>query len=258
MTVDAALVARLAGLLADQTRMTLLLALLDGRAWTMGELAGHAGVGASTASEQLSRLVAAGLLVEERQGRHRYLRLADPQVARMIEDLAEHATGRAGESAPGPTAEPTGRRAGVSADRRPAGPTSLRTVRASAELARGRTCYDHLAGRLGVTITAALAHRSLIQLTDGVSLTSAGATWLSELQVDVDRLRAARRPLIRTCLDWTERRPHLAGGVGAALRETFLARSWVEPGRTPRVMIVTSLGRRELPDLLGLNLTSLN
>jgi DNA-binding transcriptional ArsR family regulator len=229
VSVDPESVARLAGLLADRTRMTLLLAMLDGRAWTMGELARQAGVGASTASEALSRLVAAGLLVEERQGRHRYLRLADRQVARMIEDLAGHA---AEQAAPA---------------------NSLRTVRTTAALAQGRTCYDHLAGRLGVTITDALAEQNLIQLVDGVSLTPSGAIWLAELEVDVDRLRSARRPLIRTCLDWTERRPHLAGGVGAALRAAFLTRAWIEPGRTPRAITVTTLGRRELPPLLGLN-----
>ncbi len=236
MTALAHSVARLAGLLADRTRMTMLLALLDGRAWTMGELARHAEVSASTASEQLSRLVNAGLLAEERQGRHRYVRLADRQVARMIEDLAEHAT----DHSPGPP-EPSG----------------LRTVRASQALAQGRTCYDHLAGRLGVTITEALAARGLIELVDGVSLTSAGARWLSALDIDVDRLRAARRPLTLTCLDWTERRPHLAGGVGAALRETFLSRTWIEPGRVPRVVLVTDLGRRELPALLGIHADTL-
>jgi DNA-binding transcriptional ArsR family regulator len=229
MSVDADSVARLAGLLANRTRMTLLLALLDGRAWTMGELAKQAGIGASSASEQLSQLVDAGLLVQERQGRHRYLRLADRQVAQMIEDLAGHARTTTASS-----------------------PTGLRTVRASQALAWGRTCYDHLAGRFGVAITEALADQGLIGLTDGVTLTPAGVTWLSDLEVDVERLRAARRPLIRTCLDWTERRPHLAGGVGAAIRETFLAHGWIEPGRTPRVVVVTDRGRRELPARLDL------
>jgi DNA-binding transcriptional ArsR family regulator len=230
--VSAESVAKLAGLLADRTRMALLLALLDGRAWTMGELARHAGVGLSTASEQLSRLVEAGLLVEERQGRHRYLRLADRQVARMIEDLAGHV----------PNPEPVA-----------GGRTGLRAVKASAALAQGRTCYDHLAGRLGVAIADALCARHLVEIVDGVSLTPAGAGWLAELGVDVPALRATRRPLLRTCVDWTERRPHLAGGVGAALRQSFLAHGWIEPGRTPRVVIVTELGRRELPDHLGLD-----
>src|SRR6187549_239529 len=231
MTADAESVARLAGLLADRTRTAMLLALLDGRAWTMSELARQAGVGASTASEHLSRLVDAGLLAQERQGRHRYLRLADPQVARMIEDLAGHATG------PDPT--------------RPG--TSMRTVKASAALARGRTCYDHLAGRLGVTIVDGLVGRRLVDLVDGARLTPAGADWLTGLGVDVDRLRSARRPMLRTCLDWTERRPHLAGGVGAAIRDRFLAHHWIATGRTPRVVVVTALGRRELPGVIGLD-----
>jgi DNA-binding transcriptional ArsR family regulator len=249
MTVDVEAVARLAGLLADRTRMTLLLALLDGRAWTMGELARQAGVGASTASEQLSRLVAAGLLIEERQGRHRYLRLADRQVARMIEELAGHATA---PTASAPASATTAGTAGSAATGGPAA-TGLRTVRVAQALAQGRTCYDHLAGRLGVTITDALVRRGQIELTDGLHLTPAGATWLSDLSVDVDQLRAARRPLLRTCLDWTERRPHLAGAVGAAIRETFLARGWVESGRTPRVVVVTELGQQTLPGLLGLD-----
>src|SRR4051812_34839543 len=202
--------------------MTLLLALMDGRAWTMSELARQAGVGLPTASEQLSRLVTAGLLVEERQGRHRYLRLAGPQVAKMIEDLAEHAggTGPAGRTRTARSFEPAGN----------SGRPGLRTVKASAALAQGRTCYDHLAGRLGVLITDALAARELVSITDGVSLTPAGTRWLTDLAVDVPGLRAARRPLLRVCLDWTERRPHLAGGVGAAIRESFLTHGWIEPG----------------------------
>jgi hypothetical protein len=135
-------------------------------------------------------------------------------------------------------------------------PRGLRATSASEAMARGRTCYDHLAGRLGVAITDAMAERGLIDLTDGVSLTPAGADRLSELGIDLARLRASRRPLIRTCLDWTERRPHLAGGVGAAIRDTFLANAWVQPGRMPRVMLVTDLGRRELAAQFGLDLST--
>ena len=121
--------ARLAGLLADPTRATFCLALLDGRAWTAGELARHAGVAASTATEHLHRLTGAGLLVEQREGRHRYVRVADAATAQLIEDLAS--------------------RAGA-----PAAPVrSLRAATVSAALANGRTCYDHLAGRLGVEVT---------------------------------------------------------------------------------------------------------
>jgi DNA-binding transcriptional ArsR family regulator len=248
MPTDPQLLAQLAGLLADRTRAAFLLALLDGRAWTMTELAQAAGVGAPTASEQLSRLVAGGLLVEERQGRHRYLRLADQQVAQLVEDLIGHATERpAGSGVSGSTPG-----AGSGSGLGTTGAVGLRAVKAGAALAAGRTCYDHLAGRLGVVITDALVTRRFVEVADGVRLTEAGASWLTELGVDVPALRSARRPLIRTCLDWTERRSHLAGGVGAALRLSFLAHGWIEPGNLPRAITLTDSGRHELPAVLGL------
>src|SRR3954470_13036457 len=133
---DAEGLARWAGLLADETRAGFLLALLDGRAWTAGELARHAGVAASTTSEHLGKLVAGGLLAEERQGRHRYVRLADAGVAQLVEDLAAQA---------GPVVAPR--------------PRTLRESGAGSAMARGRTCYDHLAGRLGIAVTDALTGR---------------------------------------------------------------------------------------------------
>ncbi|MEV7997252.1 winged helix-turn-helix domain-containing protein, partial [Streptomyces sp. NPDC086077] len=133
--------ARLAGLIADETRAACLLALLDGRAWTAGELARHAGVAASTASEHLGKLVAGGVLAEERQGRHRYVRLADARIAQLVEDLAA-------QVAPGAVI------------RRPGG---LREASAGSAMVRGRTCYDHLAGRLGITVTDALTARGLLR-----------------------------------------------------------------------------------------------
>ncbi len=237
MTVSAEALARLAGLLADRTRAGFCLALLDGRAWTVGELAHQAGVGLPAASEQLTHLVEAGLLVEQRQGRHRYLRLADPQVARMIEDLAAHLPG---SPSPGSTSGSVPR-------------TGLRTVKVSAALAAGRTCYDHLAGRLGVSIADTLAGRGLVEIEDGASLTPAGSAWLGDLGIEVDALRGARRPLIRTCLDWTERRQHLAGAVGAAICQNLVARNWIEAGPIPRSMGLTAAGRRELPSVLILD-----
>lgn len=132
--------AALASLIADETRAACLLALLDGRAWTAGELARHAGVAASTASEHLGKLVAGGLLAEERQGRHRYLRLADAQVAQLLEGLAGYAVPDGGER-----------------------PPTLRAASARTAMARGRTCYDHLAGRLGITVTDAMVERGLLR-----------------------------------------------------------------------------------------------
>lgn len=144
--------ARLAALIADETRAACLLALLDGRAWTAGELARHAGVAASTLSEHLGKLVAGGLLSEERQGRHRYVRLADARVAQLVEELAAHA-------GPGDDVRPRG----------------LRASSAGSAMARGRTCYDHLAGRLGIAVTDALALRGLLRTDAGFALTDAGS-----------------------------------------------------------------------------------
>ncbi|WP_442934626.1 ArsR/SmtB family transcription factor [Micromonospora sp. CPCC 205739] len=228
--MDGRRLADLAALLADDTRAGICLALLDGRAWTAGELARAARVAPSTASEHLTRLVRGGLLVEERQGRHRYLRLAGPAVAQLIEDLAGH----------------------VSPAPRPAG--SLRAATADAALAHARTCYDHLAGRLGVRLRDALLTRGLLDATDGLAVTPAGRDWLTDL--GVAPLPAGRRPLLRDCLDWTERRPHLAGALGAALCRRFAELGWTMPG-TGRSVRVTPAGVAALPEALGIDAVDL-
>jgi len=221
-----------AGLIADPTRAAFCLALLDGRAWTAGELARHAGVAASTATEHLNRMLAGGLLVERRQGRHRYVELAGPHVAHLIEDLAE-----------------THRSRGAAQER----PTTLRAATVAAALARGRTCYDHLAGRLGVAITDALAARDVVDRDAGFALTDAGRAWLgTALRIDADALRSGRRPLARACLDWTERRPHLAGLAGARICERMLERRWIARIGSGRAVKVTPSGATALRDLLGL------
>ncbi|GAB4071611.1 winged helix-turn-helix domain-containing protein [Angustibacter speluncae] len=222
----AADVAALAALVADPTRAALCLALLDGRAWTAGELAGAAGIAPSTASAHLDRLVAGGLLVQERQGRHRYLRLAGPGQAALLETLLAHV---------GPPPPESG---------------SLRRVRASAALARGRTCYDHLAGRLGVALTDAMVARGL--LTHGVDLTPAGADWFDDLEAgEVARLQAGRRPAARSCLDWTERRPHLGGAAGAALLGLATGAGWVRRERGSRAVRLTPVGADAVVQRLG-------
>ncbi len=227
--LDADAVARLAGTLADRTRSAMCLALLDGRAWTVGELARHAGVARSTASEHVTLLVAAEVLAEERQGRHRYVRIASPEVAQVIEDLA------AVVAVPEPV-------------------RSLRAARSVAQLAGARTCYDHLAGRLGVALLDSLLARQLISQYDGLALTRAGREWMSRFLADVPSAGAARRPLLRTCLDWTERRPHLGGALGAALHRELLGRGWTQLGTPPRTVVVTPAGRVGLHGLLGLQL----
>ncbi|QEU84911.1 ArsR/SmtB family transcription factor [Streptomyces viridosporus] len=223
----AAGLARLAGLIADETRAVCLLALLDGRAWTAGELARHAGVAASTLSEHLGRLVAGGLLAEERQGRHRYVRLADATAAQLVEDLAAR------------LAPDDVRR-----------PRTLRQAGAGSAMARGRTCYDHLAGRLGIAVTDALAARGLLRRDTGFALTDAGLRWFDAAGIALDR--RGRRPLARACLDWTERRPHLAGAAGAALCGHALRAGWCVRIGSERAVRVTDTGERALSELLGI------
>jgi DNA-binding transcriptional ArsR family regulator len=219
--------ARLAGLIADETRAAFLLALLDGRAWTAGELARHAGVAASTTSEHLGKLIDGGLLAEERQGRHRYVRLADARVAQLVEDLAA-------QVAPG------------AAER----PRTLREAGAGSAMARGRTCYDHLAGRLGIAVTDALTARGLLRQDTGFALTDDGVDWFTS--VGIGLTPGGRRPLARACLDWTERRPHLAGVAGAALCRHALDAGWCVRIGSERAVKVTEQGERTLAQLLGI------
>lgn len=224
--------ARLAGLLADETRAACLLALLDGRAWTAGELARHAGVAPSTLSGHLGKLVAGGLLAEERQGRHRYVRLADARAAQLVEELTA--------------------RIAPDADRRP---RTLRQAGAGSAAARGRTCYDHLAGRLGIAVTDAFTARGLLLQDTGFALTETGLRWFETLGIGLDR--HGRRPLARACLDWTERRPHLAGAAGAALCRHALDVRWCVRIGSERAVKVTEEGERALSELLGIEKSAL-
>lgn len=234
MTQDpqAARLARLAALIADETRATCLLALLDGRAWTAGELARRAGVAASTLSEHLGKLVAGGLLTEERQGRHRYVRLADARVAQLVEDLAAQVSPDIAQR-----------------------PHSLRESSADSAMARGRTCYDHLAGRLGIALTDALTSRQLLVQDTGFALTEAGLAWFGTTGIPLDR--KGRRPLARACLDWTERRPHLAGVAGAALCRHAFAEGWCVRIGSERAVRVTEVGEQSLAELLGIDAKAL-
>ena len=229
MPVTPESIARFAGLLADRSRVSMCLALLDGRAWTASELARQASVAPSTASEHLGALVRAGLLVERRQGRHRYLQLAGPEVAEWLEDLAATVGDRSR-------------------------PSSLRAVRAEARLAEARTCYDHLAGAWGVAVFDALTTRGLLcEGSDGPLLTDAGRRWFVDVCGPLPQARG-RRPLVRSCLDWTGRRSHLGGRLGAELLSTARDRGWVVPVEAlPRALTVTGSGRQALADLLGLH-----
>lgn len=222
-------IAGLARLLADRTRASFCLALLDGRAWTAAELARHARVAASTATGHLNLLVAGGLLAEERQGRHRYVRLSSAEAADLIENLAEFAP-------QGTAASP---------------PRSLSAAARDRALARARTCYDHLAGTLGVAITEAMTRRGLLDWEHGLALTSDGEAWFTELGIKVKVPPATRRPLVRPCLDWTERRPHLAGAAGAALCAHAFENGWITRIGSGRAVALTDVGRSALERHLG-------
>lgn len=217
-------IAPVARVLGDDSRAAMCSAMLDGRAWTVGELADAAGVGKAAASEHVARLAEAGLVVTECAGRRKYVRLAGPHVAEVLELLGTLADDDA--------------------------PRSLRAVSARRRLAAARTCYDHLAGRLGVAVTDALLDRGVLR--PGLSLTREGRDFLRGIGVDVVPLEEQRRPLLRTCLDLTERRPHLAGGLGAALLGVAEDRGWVRRPPHGRALEVTCRGERELEELLGI------
>ncbi|NML54496.1 helix-turn-helix transcriptional regulator [Streptomyces sp. R302] len=219
--------AAFAALFAEESRAAMVLALLDGRAWTAGELARHARVAPSTATEHLGKLVAGGVLAEERQGRHRYVRLAGPGMAQLVEELAALA---------GPGADPA--------------PRSLAAASAGRAMARGRTCYDHLAGRLGIAVTDALTARGLLRQDTGFALTDQGLEWFAGLGIPL--VPKGRRPLARACLDWTERRPHLAGLAGAALCAHALDSGWCVRIGSERAVKVTPAGERALRRELGI------
>ncbi|MFG2140593.1 ArsR/SmtB family transcription factor [Streptomyces sp. NPDC048650] len=227
-TVESPDVAALAQLLADRTRVAICMALLDGGTWTAGELAEYAAVAPSTATEHLNLLVAGGLLAEERQGRRRYVRLAGPDTAEALENLAGLAPYRR---------VPV--RSLVEANHRKA-------------LHHARTCYDHIAGGLGVAIADAMARRGLLARDYGLVLTAAGTRWLTALGVPDTCPSVAHRAHVRTCLDWTVRRQHLSGAVGAALYRHALDHEWVVKAPTTRILTVTEAGRAAFRDHLAL------
>ena len=220
MLADANLAA-VGRVIGDAHRARFLLALLGGQELTAGELAARSGASSSLASAHLSRLLESGLVGARKRGRRRYYRLAGPEVAQAIEGLLAVAPV---ESAHG-----------------------LRESSRGEAIRRARTCYDHLAGRLGVSLADALEEERLLgPLDQGWTVTPAGERRLASLGVDVGALRERRRTLIRPCLDWTERRPHVAGALGAALAERFLELGWVRRLPGSRAVGITPDGQREL------------
>jgi len=231
-----AMVAEVAALAGDPARSAMLHALMDGRALTASELARVAGITPQTASGHLARMTTAGLLRVEKQGRHRYHRLASQAVAQMMEAIMQVAS----------SAEP----------RRP----PLFVGPKDAALRTARTCYDHLAGRLGVALADALVAGGYTELGDDAGvMTEAGVRLLERIGIDVGALLARRnrrsaRVLCRPCLDWSERRPHLAGAVGAALCAHSFKKGWIRRIDGTRAVTLTPAGRRSLREALGVQL----
>jgi DNA-binding transcriptional ArsR family regulator len=216
-------IVRIAALIGDHTRAEVLTALLAGRALTASELAELAGVTKATISAHLAKLLGAGLLAVERQGRHRYFRLAEPDVARLLESLL-----------------------GVAFR---TGAVRLRASPREPALRKARVCYDHLAGELGVFAFEALLRRGLLE-ANGDRLTAAGRTWFSGLGIDLERAAAERRAFCRACLDWSARRRHLAGALGAALLARIRQFGWARADRDSRVLYFSVAGERSFRALL--------
>jgi DNA-binding transcriptional ArsR family regulator len=214
-------IAPLGGIIGDRARAAMLTALMGGRALTATELARAAAVTKSTASAHLTKLAQARLVTMERQGRHRYFRLADPHVAAAIEHL-------------------TGLAAHLCAPALETGPSDL-------ALRKARVCYDHLAGDLGVLVYDSLHQQGFLRTSDDhPTLTDPGAAFCTNLGIDVATLARARRPLCLPCLDWSVRRHHLAGALGAALLTRFIALGWARPQRASRVILFSAPGELAL------------
>ncbi len=219
-----ALFATVAALAGDPARAGMLHALMDGRALTATELARVAGITPQTASGHLNRMTVAGLVSVEKQGRHRYHRLAAPSVARMLESIMQVAS----------ELEPAGRKLSI-------GPKD-------AALRRARTCYDHLAGQLGVSIADGLTREGFVELAgDGGIVTDAGIARLTAIGMDVGKVLERRtkhsgRVLCRACLDWSERRPHLAGMLGALICEHSMQQGWIRRLSGTRAVQLTPKG----------------
>ncbi len=217
----------IAALIGERARADMLTALLGGQALTATELAELAGITKQTASAHLGKLLQARLVAVERQGRHGYFRLADDDVAHLLESLM-----------------------GVA---QRAGALRLRASPREPALRRARVCYDHLAGDLGVAVFDGLqASGALRTVNDELQLTPRGRALCEALGIDLDTLTAQRRPLCRRCLDWSVRRHHLAGALGAALLARCFALGWARREKDSRIVRFTPAGEQALRERLGL------
>jgi DNA-binding transcriptional ArsR family regulator len=223
--------APVAAMIGDPARASMMMALMNGRALTAKELAYAARISASTASAHLAKLLDLGLVAVEPQGRNRYYRIASPQVAQMIEAVALLAPAEF---------------------RRP------HLGRGTASLQLARTCYDHMAGVLGVAIADRLQAENHVVIADGGGVVTArGVRFFASLGILSEPIGGTRRVFCRPCLDWTERRHHLAGALGAALCDHCLQRGWVERLRDSRALRISPSGQRAFADYFGIDVEGL-
>jgi DNA-binding transcriptional ArsR family regulator len=227
--IEGPYIAEAAALIGDPSRATMLSALMDGRALTATELAYSSGITPQTASGHLSRLTEAKLVEVEKQGRHRYYRLANEHVAHVLEALAVLAVHGA------PRHRPTGPR--------------------DEAMRFARTCYDHLAGRVGVALAQSLLHDGTLTESNGAfAITPEGEANLEKLGLDLAALHKGRRAIASRCLDWSERTPHLGGALGAALLKELEARKWLLRAQGTRAVTLTKAGKAGLHKQFGISL----
>ncbi|WP_299040884.1 winged helix-turn-helix domain-containing protein [uncultured Tateyamaria sp.] len=211
-------ISQIAALIGDPARSNILTALMDGRALTASELAEEAGVGLSTASGHLSKLTDAALITPRKSGRHKYFHLADAEVAAVLEALM-----------------------GLAARR---GATRVRTGPRDAQMQVARVCYNHLAGRMGVQMYGSLIGRGLVVETgEDATLTGAGRAFAEAFGIDLVGLEKGRTRLCRTCLDWSERRNHLAGSLGRAMLTRMEDQGWMRRDAGSRAVLVSEKGK---------------
>lgn len=217
-------IALIGSLIGDPARANMLTALMGGRALTATELATHAGITLQTASSHLAKLEAGGLLSQRKQGRHRYFQLAEDEVGLMLENLMGFAASRGmNRHRPGPK---------------------------DPELRKARVCYNHLAGDYGVRMYDSLIAEKQIEVTgDDLALTPDGQNRIEALGIDYSALKKSRRPICRTCLDWSERRSHLAGSLGEALLTLFIDKGWAKREANSRAIRFTPNGEKAFSEL---------
>lgn len=215
-------------LIGEKSRASMLWNLLDGKAYTATELALRADISSQSASNHLAQLVHADILIMEKQGRHRYYRYFNDKVAEVIENIASLM---------------------------PFEKASLQKNNEPTGIQYARTCYDHLAGKFGVELTNALVNKKILLLKDKTYLVStAGRKWFNNIGINVEEVQSLKRKFAFACLDWSERKPHLGGALGAAVLELLINEGWIRKIRDSREIVITGKGRTELNNRLHFNI----